>query len=252
MEYMTPLSGTPYPQTIRRLRMAVLVISILFALWNTSFMRGAIPISPVILLLSPLASWGIFWQPITAALTIPYGGLGIEMVFDLILLNFFLVPISSFVFAYLEHKRFIRFLSSLIAIGTAVFWGVNTCVTYASPCSLFSSLALSIIVFWFLLHRDGGSTIVIAIPISRWWILFIACLIIFPAPIFSHEWGKVLMAFSMALSSYLWGITSCRLRSHISQLASFERWLDTTYHSLIRLFQWYIARPVRQLFLRKR
>ena len=245
---MISLSHVPYPKTIRNLRMGVCIATLLFALWNQLYMRGSLFLSPFILLLSPTPNWAICWQAITAPLTIPYSGIGLEMVFDLFLLNFFLVPIASFVFTFLEQKIFIRFLTSLIAVGVAVFWSANTLFTFASSCSLFSSLALSLIVFWFLLHKAGSSTIIVAIPISRWWVLFIACLIIFPAPICSNEWGKVLMTCSMALFSYLWGVAHCRLRSHVTFLTPLEHRLDKSYHALIRMFEWYIARPFRLLF----
>ncbi len=248
---MISLSHVPYPQTIRHLRLGVLLATVLFALWNRLYMQGTVGFSPFTLLLFPIPSWGVCWQAFSAPLTIPYAGIGLEMVFDLFLLNFFLVPIASFVFSFLERTAFIRFLTVLVAIGVAVFWTANSFFIYASPCSLFSSLALALIVFWFLLHKEGGATIIVAIPISRWWVLFIACLIIFPAPLYSHEWGKVLMVLSMSATSYLWGIAHCRLRSHVACLTPFEQWLDRSYHTCLRLFEWHVARHIRRLFFRR-
>jgi len=248
---MISLSHVPYPQTIRHLRLGVLLATVFFALLNRLYMQGTVGFSPFILLLSPIPSWAACWQVIFAPLTIPYSGIGLEMVFDLFLLNFFLVPVASFVFSFLERKAFIRFLIALVAIGTAVFWIANTFFIYAFPCSLFSSLALALIVFWFLLHKEGGATIFVAIPISRWWVLFIACLIIFPAPLYSNEWGKVLMTCSMSAASYLFGIAHCRLRSHILYLTSLEQWLDRSYHTCLRLFEWHIASHIRRLFFKR-
>jgi len=240
---MITLSNRSYPKIIQHLRTAVLTATVLFALWNTSFMQGNIAFSPVLALLTPYLTWTILWQPITASLIIPYSGLGLDMVFDLLLLNFILVPIFSFIYTFLEHKYFVRFLLALTLIGTLfhLLFG-------HTPCSLFGPITFACIIFWFLVHKEGRSTLFIAVPISRYWVLAIACLVLLPQPFFAGNWARIGQIFCLAVCSYLWGVCSWHLRSHIPHLENFERWLNRSYQSCVRFLEWKIARPIRSLF----
>jgi len=240
---MITLSHRSYPKTIQQLRAAVLIATVLFALWSNSFMQGNTAVSPILALLSPSLTWAILWQPITSSLIIPYSNLGLDMVFDLLLLNFILVPITSFVYTFLEHKYFTRFLLAIVLIGTIFHlqFGHNSC-------SLFGPISFAFIIFWFLVHREGRSTLFIAVPISRYWVLAIACLVLLPQPFFAGDWARISLISSLGASTYLWGVCSWHLRSHIPHLMGFERWIDKTYQSCVRFLEWKIARPIRSLF----
>lgn len=151
--------------------------------------------------------------------------------FDLLLVNLFLTPIASFVFSFLNTKKFIQLLLQLTTVGTVCFLGTISLfdLTATQPCSLFGGLALALVVFWTLLHSKGQPSFILGIPISRLWILLISTLTVVYTPLFTGDWAKLAMIISMSLSAYLWGIGRWRLRSHIEALEGFERLVDKCY-----------------------
>ncbi len=240
---------TPYPKTIRTLRWVVCFFLLTYAGLFDLAASGVIPLFPDFLLLSPSLSWSSFFQPFTAAATLAYPGFDLSLVFDLFILNFFLAPIYTFVLTFLSERQFIKFLISIIVIGSGVFLSLATLLhTPSSPCSLFGGVSLAVIVFWVLLHRKGQSTLFLAFPISRAWILCISACAALYAPIRSSEWAHVGAIVSMSMASYTWGIMRYRLRSHADALKGLEDSLDAAYRAATRFFQWYLIRPFREWF----
>ncbi len=239
---------SPYPATIKFLRSFVVWATVLFAALFDLATAGSVTISPTILLLSPTFGISWLWQTVSSALTIPYQGFGLQMVFDLMIINFFLTPIISFVFSFLTKNHFLSLLFSLIAIGAGSFLGFATLFGQAAtpPCSLFAGLSLSIVIFWALLHRKGQSTLLLAFPISRFWAIAITAFASLYSPVTMSEWAHVGAILCMATASYIWGIARWKLRSYIDSLEGFEQWLDSTYGTISRFLQWYIFRPFRR------
>jgi len=239
--------NTSYPPLITQLRAAVCSFTIIFAVCHGLYLQGDTNFSPFFLLLSPTLSWNLLWQPISSALIIPYSGIGISMVFDLLILNFFLTPLLSFTLSFLNKKRFIRFLLYLIAVGTGTFCGTASIFHLPTPpSSLFGGLALSLIMFWFLLHTPGKPSFLIAIPISRYWILGIATGATCITPIVSGNIALILADLMMSLFSYVWGVCQWKLKSHIDFLEPIEHWLNSTYRTIIRFLEWRIFRLFRK------
>lgn len=238
-----------FPKIIQFLRTLVFFAIITYAGVFDLASSGAISFFPDFLLLSANPSWLWLFQLLTSAIIIPYPGFGLSMVFDLLPINFFLSPIFTFVLSFLSARHFITLLLSLIAIGAGSFAALGSLTNaYAPPCSLFGGLALAIIIFWTLLHRKGQSTLLLAFPISRGWVLFSSACAAFYSPVSGGEWAHVGAIVCMAIASYLWGISRWRLRSHVDALEGFEEWLDSSYRTLSRLIQWYVARPFRKWF----
>jgi hypothetical protein len=238
----------PYPTAIKFVRSFVVLATVVFAGWFDLAASGATATSPSTLLLSPTAGLSWLWQSTTAALTIPYSGFGLQMTFDLLILNFFLTPVVSFVFSFLTEPRFFRFLYGLIAVGIGSFWAAATLINggVTEPCSLFSGLALAVVVFWCLLHKRGQSTLLLAFPISRTWALAVTAIVALYSPLTMGEWAHACSILSMAGASYVWAIARWKLRSYIDSIEKFEYWLDTTYSHGIRILEWHVFRHFRK------
>lgn len=242
---------TPYPKLIQWLRFLVLLATIIYAGWFDLAISGITSFFPDILLLS--STFGLSWlfQPMTSALIIRYPGFGISMVFDLLVINFFLTPIVTFVLSFLSEKHFLQLLIGLIVIGAGTFLGIGTLSNSLPPSSsLFSGIALSLVIFWALLHRKGQSTLLLAFPLSRSWVVFLSLCAALYSPLSNGEWAHVGAIVCMSICTYIWGITRWRLRSNVGALEGLEQRLDTTYRTFSRFLQWYVLRPFRQWFHR--
>jgi hypothetical protein len=225
---------SPLPGVIYFLRSLVCVFTITFAGWYECAFSKGFPYSPDILLLSPTAGWSWGWQPLTALVTIPYGGFGLSLIFDLLLINFFLTPIYTFVFSFLGKRWFIALLATLSILGSAAFVGLASLIGPAvTPnCSLFSGMSLAVVVFWLLLHRKGQNTLFLAFPISRRLAFAITAIATLYAPVAAREWAHIGAIVAMTLIAYVWGVAKWRLRSHIPALEGLEDWLESAYRAI--------------------
>jgi hypothetical protein len=224
----------PLPRTISLLRSLVCVFTVTFAAWyGIAFSRG-FPYLPDFFLLSPTAGWSWLWQPLTALVTVPYGGFGLSMIVDLFLMNFFLTPIYTFVFSFLGKRWFIALLSTLAILGSAVFVGLASLIGAAATpsCSLFGGMSLAIVLFWLLLHRKGQNTLFLAFPISKRWAFAFTAIATLYSPLAAKEWAHVGAIIIMASISYVLGVAKWQLRSHIQALEGFEEWLESTYRTI--------------------
>jgi hypothetical protein len=236
----------PYPTIIQRLRFLVLLAITTYAGWFDLAISRIVFSFPEWLLLSPTFGWSWLFQLFTSAITIPYPGFGLSMVFDLLLINFFLTPIYTFVLSFLSGKPFLKLLLSLIAIGAGSFLSLAAIInTPTPPCSLFGGLSLAFVIFWSLLHRKGQNTLLFVFPISRTWAIALSACVALYSPITGGEWAHAGTILCMSVASYLWGIARWRLRSHIDALEGFEEWLDTAYRTFSRFIQWHVLRYFR-------
>ena len=243
---------SPYPKIIQSLRFLVILAAITYAGLFDLAISGVISFFPDFLLLSPSHGWSWLFQPLTSAITIPYPGFGLSLIFDLLLINFLLSPIFTFVLSFLSERHFIALLIALIAIGTGSFCAFAPLISpFSPPCSLFGGLALAIIIFWALLHRKGQSTLLLVFPLSRTWVVFLSACAALYSPVARSEWAHVIAILCMSSVSYLWGVARWRLRSHVEALDGFEEKLDSAYRTFSRFMQWYVLRPFRDMF-RKR
>ena len=239
----------PYPKIIQYIRVLVFFGILTYAGWFDLAVSGAITFFPDFLLLSRTFGWTWLFQPFTSAITIPYPGIGLSLVFNLFLINFFLSPIYTFVLSFLSERHFIKLLIGLIAIGAGSFFGLATVIgPITPPCSLFGGLSLSLVIFWALLHRKGQSTLLLVFPISRMWTVAICAGMALYSPVEGKEWAHVGAILCMSAGAYLWGVARWRLRSHVDALDGFEEALDTTYKTFSRFIQWYVLRPFRNWF----
>ena len=239
----------PYPFIIQRLRFFILLAVITYAGWFDLAASGVVSSSPDILLLPSTFGWTWIFQPITSALTIAYPGFGLSMVFDLLLINFLLSPICTFVLSFLSEKEFFKLFFSQIIIGAASFLSLSAIFGPATPpCSLFGGLSLAFIIFWAMLHRKGQSTLLLAFPISRTWVVALSACAALYSPITGKEWAHVGAIICMSFFSYLWAVARWRLRSHIDSLEEFEDTLDRMYRSIARFTEWNILGSFRRKF----
>ena len=225
---------SPLPSTISFLRSLVCLFTLTFAAWYGIAISQGASFYPTALLLSPTASWSWLWQPFTALITVPYGGFGLSMIVDLMLMNFFLTPIYTFVFSFLGKRWFIALLSTLAILGSATFVGLASLIGPATTpsCSLFGGMSLAIVLFWLLLHRKGQSTLFLAFPISKRLAFAITAIATLYSPLAAKEWAHVGAIIVMASISYVWAVAKWRLRSHVQALEGLEEWLESTYRTI--------------------
>lgn len=239
----------PYPASIRALRSLVALATIAYSGLFDLAVAGILARFPDFMLLSPTVDWRLLFSPLTASITIPFPGFGLSVIVTLAIASFFLSPMFGFVCSFLSEKIFIRFLIGLALLGTASFLAVDALLGGpSSPCSLFGGLALAIVVFWTLLHRKGQSTLLLAFPISRGWVVFLSAWAVLYSPVENGEWAHVAAILCMSAASYGWGITRWRLRSNVEALESFEDHLESVHRACSRFVQWYVLRPFRTWF----
>ena len=238
-----PSSFAPF---VQKLRLVIGLSTLLYALNSDLFQTGYSTLCPHLFLLQAPLSSHSFWQVITASLILPYPGVSFSMLFDLGFISFFVTPPFAFVHSFLSSTNFCRFLLGIICVGIIAFYGLAHFFPFqAISTSLLSGIIFATIVFWSLLHHKGQSSLFLVFPISRFWIVAGTAAATFASPILDHDWIKVAQIACMGLAAYLYGISICRLRSHVDVLKHLEEWLDQTYRQLTRLGQWYIMRPIR-------
>lgn len=220
------------PNVLLLLRTCIVGATMTFAAWFGLAAENIVSVYPEGLLLSPIPGWHWLWQPLTAATTIPYPGVSFSLFFDLLLINFFITPIYTFVVSFLTEREFLKLLFCLIVVGASTFISVASLVGPTPPSSLFSGLSLSMVVFWILLHRKGQSSLFLAFPISKRWALGLTALVVLYEPTKAHEWARIGAILAMSCTAYLWGVARWRLRSHISSLEGLENWIEKTYRAI--------------------
>jgi len=238
-----------YAPIITRLRYLVLGFTIVHLLWYEALIQNPTIISPDSLLLNASLSWSLLWQPFTSALIIPYRSMHIGILFDLLLLNFLLSPIFSFIVTFLSRKYFLSFVLQLIAIGTFSFLLIGHW-TYALPISLFGSLVAALIIFWAMLHGRSQHSFFVMIPIRPRWIVIITLAFVLLPALLAGAWAKIGTSTTMVLYSYIWAVCVCKLNSNIQALSSFEESLCKNYHRIVQWISWYCLKPLQPL-LRK-
>jgi hypothetical protein len=218
-------SRNGYPLLIRYLQLTVLLLSLAGTFWYDLFVSGSVSSSPTILLLSPQLSLKTIFQILTSPFLLLYPGTSLTFFFDLVVLNALVTPIYTFVLSYLGTKNFIELLSGLILTGIVSFFLFSPLFSLI-PCSLFSSLTLSIIVFWCMLHSKGQSFFLLAFPISPLLYLSVAAGATFYPILTNGEWAKLMATLVMIAVVYFIAILGFHLRSNIPPLRSFEDFVD--------------------------
>jgi len=245
MAFFAYSSRNGYPPLIRYFQLTVLLLSVGAAFWYDLFLSGTVASSPTILLLTPPLSLKSSFEIFTAPFLLLYPGTSLTLFFDLVVLNALVTPIYTFVLSFVGTRNFIRFVSGLILTGAASFF-LFTNLSPALPCSLFSSLTLSIIVFWAMLNSKGQSFFLLAFPISPLLYVSIAAGATL-YPIFTNaEWAKLAATFVMILGTYFFAVLRYHLRSTIQFLSFFEEFLDRIGKNLYRFWQWHILRLIRK------
>ena len=214
-----------YPPVIRGIQLTVLLLAIGAAFWSDLFSSGSTAFSPSFLLLSPNPSFMTCLQVLTAPFLFFCQGISLNLFFDLIVLNALLTPIFTFVYSFIGKKNFVALLTILITIGSASFFFFAP-LWLTPPCSLFSSLALSIVIFWAMLHSKGQSFFLMAFPISPLVYVFLATVATLYPIFLEAEWAKLIATGFMTLISYLVAIIGFHLRSSIYFFNYFEEALD--------------------------
>ncbi len=234
MAFFVYSSRNGYPPLIRYFQLTVLLLSVGAAFWYDLFLSGTVSTPPTILLLSSSPSLKTIFEIFTAPFLLLYPGTSLTLFFDLVVLNALVTPIYTFVLSFMGPRSFIWFVASLILTGAASFF-LFTSLSPALSCSLFSSLTISIIVFWAMLHSKGQSFFLLAFPISPLLYTSIA-LVATLYPIFTNgEWAKLAATGIMIVGSYTYAIIRFHLRSTIQLLGSVEAFLDRI-GTLISLF----------------
>jgi hypothetical protein len=214
-----------YPPYIRCLQLIVCALTILGALWYDYFVGATVGLSPKTLLLAPEITLKTLFQIFTAPFIIVYPEISISLFFDLVVLNALITPIYTFVYSFVGKKDFLHLIIGLILVGETCFL-IASQHMYSSPCSLFSSLTLSIIVFWAMLHSQGKSFFLLAFPISPAVYLGITTAAVLYPILLNAEMAKLLSTLCMASTSYLVAIVRYRLRSNVAFLKYIENTLQ--------------------------
>lgn len=207
----------------------MLILSLGAAFWYDLFLSGSLSDSlalpPTELLLSPTLSLKTCFQLFTSPFLLLYPGTSLSLFLDLVVLNALITPIYTFVLSFVGPRSFIKFLTTLILVGAGSFFLFAT-LWPTLPCSLFSSLNLSIVVFWAMLHSKGQSFFLFAFPISPLVYVLIA-LVATGYPIFTDAaWAKLAATGAMVLVTYVVAIVGYHLRSNIRLLSYLENFLD--------------------------
>jgi hypothetical protein len=238
----------PFPTVIRGLRTAVFWVTVAYATWYEFFAANHTQVSPDALLLSPKIDFTLLWRPWTAALLIPYQGFSWSMIFDLLLVNFFLCPIYSFVLSFLTSRNFFRFLFMLVSVATLSFLACSLCVLDNTlPTSLFGSISFGVVIFWALLHSKGQSSFLVVVPIQPFWAVITAASVIMVPAMLIGDWTKCIVTCTTGICAYIFAVCRWRLKSHSPLLLAVEEWLSEIYRMIVRTYEWRIARPIRQL-----
>lgn len=231
------------PPIVRRFEWLVFFATFGYALWYDAFVQGRVHLSPDLLLIDRLG-WSALWQCCSATVTLPYQGLQLTMIFDLLLLHVFLSPICSFVVSFLSLRNFLFFLVSNVVIGSAFFFLVSA-LHFTPPSSLFGSVALSIILFWTLLHKKGQASFFTIIPVRPAWSLGIPALLVLLPSLFAENWAKLSASCAMCLWTYFWAVSKKKLRSNVSWLQGLEEKIDLWHTRATTFFCWHVLRRVR-------
>jgi hypothetical protein len=225
-----------YPPLIRYLQLTILILSVLAAFWGSLFSSGHVSMPPSILLLNNELSLKTLLSFFTAPLHLSYPEISFTLLFDLVVINALITPMYTFVLSFIGTRSFVGFITILTFIGTtaflffAPFW-------ITQPISLFSSLTLSIVLFWVMQHSKGQSFFLLAFPISPFVYLAIATVAtIYPICV-EGEWAKLCATAIMACTSYFFAVIHFHLRSNFLFLKPFENLLDNSVSRLPNLFR---------------
>lgn len=214
-----------YPTLIRYIQLLVCGLTIGAALWYDLFLSGTISFSSSSLLLNPGISFKTIFQAFTAPFILVYPGTSFSLFFDLVVLNALLAPIYTFVLSFVGKKDFLYFLIGLIFLGEISFL-ISSTYVLSPPCSFFSAISLSIVVFWAMLHSQGQTFFLLAFPISpSLYVSAAAAATLYPIFVYS-EYAKLISTGVMVCASYLFAVIRYHLRSNIQLLEPLERFLQ--------------------------
>jgi len=134
------------------------------------------------------------------------------MFFDFLIINFFLSPLSSFVFSFLGQKRFVSFLLGS-AFFSSLFLHIASFLSHINflPTTLFAHTSLSLLSFWAYLNKRHTSTHFLFIQLRPATLLTISFLAAAMPAYLDGDWVKVSSLIFAMLFGY--GSAAWMLRS---------------------------------------
>lgn len=205
---MRMISPSPAHPFIVRLKQVVLFATLFFAFLQMIPLSGTHLFSQIFQT-SPFHNlfFDVLFSPLSL-LVLNIRTLSLQLVFDLLILNFFLPPLVSFVYSFLDHRKFLFFL---LASGAAssLFLHIASFLMKAPflPTTLFAHAILSLLAFWASLNRKHTSTHFLVFPLRPVTLLTISLLAAGMPSFLDHDWIKLSsLLFSMAFgyASGLW------------------------------------------------
>ena len=208
---MRMISSSPAHPFIDRLKLVVLFATLLFAFLQM-IPHSGIHLLSQLFLSSPFHHpfFDLLFSPLSLVV-LNIRTLSLQLVFDLLILNFFLPPLASFVYSFLEHKRFLSFLLASAA-SSSLFLHIASFLTLTPflPTTLFAHTILSLLSFWASLNRKHTSTHFLFLPLKPATLLTISFLAAGMPPFLNHDWIKLSsLLFAMAFG-YITGLWMLR------------------------------------------
>lgn len=240
------MNRTPQEPCIERMKWVILLMTLLFACLN-SFCSQPGRLIANFFMVSPYHALDsdLFFAPLSM-LTPNYPNISFEMLFDLLLLNSILVPLSSFVVSFLGRIRFFVFMIGAAMTSSLFLHSLSLlCDTPFFPTTLFSSVALSILMFWSLLHTKSTSTLFLFIPLKPLTLILVSIGVLVYSPCMEGDWIRVASFFWPLFYSYLVAVFGFRLKSQNKHLAFVEAVLIET-SLLCERFVWRVKTSIRK------
>lgn len=209
--------------TIERLKLAVLASTLLFAFFSSTKNSTWQFFASLFTTSSLHSLWkDLLFSPLSM-LTLNYTDLNLQMLFDFLILNAFITPLASFVFSFLGKRNFIFYIlgATLLSSYTLHAFSLLFHTSFLTT-TLFSSVILSLITLWALVHAKNTPTVVMFLPMRPSTILAISIVIACYSSFTSSDWISILSLSCSLLYAYFISVFCIRLKSGSTTMERIE------------------------------